>query len=86
LVASNDNDHDEEEGDDSDAFAIHAADNVNNDSSSFVDHEPVPTPSLDHASYPAPLTECFIATAGHRLVSSVRRYPARVVEATESAY
>jgi hypothetical protein len=41
---------------------------------------------VDHGGHPAPLTECFIATAGHRLASRVRRYPASIAETMESAY
>lgn len=41
---------------------------------------------VDHESHPAPITECFIATAGYRLASRVRRYPAAVAETMESAY
>jgi hypothetical protein len=42
---------------------------------------------VDHAGHPAPLSECYHATASRRLASSVHRYPASTTYAElESAY
>lgn len=41
---------------------------------------------VDHQGHPAPLTECFHATASRRLSSTVYRYPVATMQEVDSAY